>query len=108
MKKGTRNKSDSILSFNKLVFLLSILISFFFFFLFLNSYLFNLDFIIIGVFQELLTIPFMIGELLLLICSIIGFAYDKFLLKSYAFSSIILLIVNIILEWVPLIKSITS
>lgn len=84
---------------NKLIFLLSLAVTVFLIFLYLNAYILHWDFVLIGVFHELLIIPFWIGELVLLFFSIRGFILTKYSLKSYSFLATIILLVNILLTW---------
>ena len=84
---------------SKLIFLLSLVVSIYFLFLYLNAYILRWDFVLIGVFQELLTIPVMLGELILLFFSIRGFILSKYLFKSYSFGATIILLINILYTW---------
>jgi hypothetical protein len=56
----------------------------------------KLDYFIIGFFQELVTIPIMIGALALFVLAIISVYLEGFSIKSYAFWSMIILLIMII------------
>lgn len=63
--------------------------------LFLNGYVIRSNFVLIGVFQELLTIPLILLQLLLLVVGAIHCVSDRFRIRTYSFwSFIILLIMN--------------
>ena len=68
--------------------------------LFLNGYLIKLDYTIINVLQEILTIPFMALSLVLLYFSGGIFITRHYPVKSYAFYSTVFLTVLIIITWV--------
>jgi hypothetical protein len=74
-----------------LIFRASLLLIAYFGFLFLNTYVLKFDYTLIGVFQEILTIPLMLFTLLLLFFSVRNFVSNRYVLKSYAFLSTILL-----------------
>lgn len=81
---------------SKTIFILCILVLMYFGFLLLNSEVFKFDFVLIGVLQEVLTLPIMFGQLLLVIFSIKNFIESKYSYKTYPiWSLLILLVVNI-------------
>ena len=87
MKNNTKNE--------KYMFLWSVISLVYFTLLFLNSYIIKSDFVLIWVFQELLTLPFLGLVIFLYVISIKSNLKYKFSPKTYAFWSMIIL--NIIL-----------
>jgi hypothetical protein len=84
---------------HKVVFWLSLTMLFFFTFLFLNFYVFHLSFVAISVVQEMLTIPFMLLEIFLLIVSIKTLVSNQLSRRSYTFFSVAILVVCILMTW---------
>jgi len=76
---------------DKALLILSLFVFLYFAFLIL-IYELKYDAVIIGVFREMLTIPFMVLLLILLVLSTITFIKEKFKIKSYAFYSLIILL----------------
>jgi len=74
-----------------LVFSLSLLCLIYFALLFLNSYVLNYNSTLIGVFQELLTIPFLLGTLGLWVISGRSVYLEKFAIKNISCWSFIIL-----------------
>jgi hypothetical protein len=70
----------------------------YFCFLWLNAYVIHLDFYkdvsILGFFGEILTLPLLLFQLVLLVLSIIYCIKDKFRLKTYSFLSFLILLVS--------------
>jgi hypothetical protein len=91
--KKTNNKREII------IFSLCIISLIYFTLLFSNTYFFNFQHLLIGVFQEILTIPFLIGLLVLLIFSIKDGLSNKFSFKHYSIWSLLILIIIIIITW---------
>ena len=60
----------------------------------LNTYIVKSDFVLIGVFQEMLTLPLLLFQLVLLVLSVINCIKDKFRIKTYSFYSFIILLVS--------------
>lgn len=79
---------------NKTLFILSLSIFVYFTFLFLNSYVLKWENTIFGVFQELLTIPMLIFQVVLLVIAFKRSVKDKFAIKSLAFWSFCLMVVS--------------
>lgn len=71
----------------------------FFSFLFINTYIIKSKNVTIGVFQELLTIPFMLGSLVLLVFALKFCISSKFSLRNYSLYSLFILIVVIAITW---------
>ncbi len=71
----------------------------FFSFLFINTYIIESKNVTIGVFQELLTIPFMLGSLVLLVFALKFCISSKFSLRNYSLYSLFILIVVIAITW---------
>jgi len=76
----------------KVFFFISLGVVTYFCFLLLNSYVLHLKFTAIGVFQELLTLPLLLFQLVLLVFSVINCINEKFRIKSYHFWSFLILI----------------
>lgn len=62
--------------------------------LYLNAYFIKSDLVLIGWFQELLTIPFILFQFILLILSILYNTKDKFRVNRYSFWSFLILLIN--------------
>lgn len=60
----------------------------------LNAYVIKSDFIYIGIFQELLTLPLILFQLVLLVLSILHCIKDKFRIKTYSFWSFFILLIS--------------
>jgi hypothetical protein len=60
----------------------------------LNAYIVKSDFVLIGVFQELLTLPLMLIQLALFVLSIMYCMNDKFRIKSYSLWTFLILLVS--------------
>lgn len=60
----------------------------------LNAYIIKSDFIFIGIFQELLTLPLVLFQLVLLVLSILHCIKDKFRIKTYSFWSFFILLAS--------------
>ena len=90
---------------DKSMFLASLVISLYVFLLYFNTYILCWNFVLIGVLQEMLTLPTMLLELVLLFFTVKEFIFNKFHLKSYSFATLIILLVNIILTWGSLLPS---
>jgi hypothetical protein len=84
---------------DKYLFLASLMIALFFTFLYLNNYYFKLDFVLIGVFQELLTFPTMFFQVILLVIACMNFISNKYSLKSYSIWSVGILLTSSVLTW---------
>jgi len=84
---------------NKKLFYLSFCIAGYFLLLFINAYIIKSNFILIGIFQELLTIPMLIVLLFLFILSVKYSVADKFRIKKYSFWTFLILLVTILLTF---------
>jgi len=62
--------------------------------LYLNAYVVKSDFVLIGVFQEMLTLPLLFAQLALWVVSIIYSIKEKFRVKSYSFWTFLILLLN--------------
>ena len=76
---------------SKTVMIASIFLSLYFLFLVLNTTIFKLDYIWIGVIQNIITIPALLALIGLGIVSVIFFKKENFKLFSYSFASIVIL-----------------
>ena len=76
----------------KIIFLLTILSLLYFSFLLLNVSYFRFDHVLLGVFQELFTIPVIIGQFVLLYFAWKNFKLKGYSVRTYAFVSVIILI----------------
>lgn len=90
---------------NKSLLCISIITSMFLLLIYLNSKIFKIDFVLIGVFQELLTIPSILAQPVLLFLSLRKLISIKFKMKSYAFFTSIISLVTMILTWGSFILS---
>ncbi len=70
---------------NKQLLILSIAVSLYFAFLFLNAYGLKFDNVFIGVIQELVTIPMLLALLFLFLFSVMSSLRDKFSTKKVRF-----------------------
>lgn len=89
----------------KLLLSFSIFAPLFLFLIHLNHTVFKSRFVLIGVVQEMFTIPSILGQPLLLILAIIGLYKKKFKNPKYAYVSIVILIVGISLTVAKFIVS---
>ena len=71
----------------------------YFSFLFINTYIIKSKNVTIGVFQELLTIPFMLGSLVLLVFALKFCISSKFSLRNYSLYSLLILNIVIAITW---------
>lgn len=78
----------------KKLFWISFAVVGFFCLLYLNAYCVKSDLAFIGWFQELLTIPFMFFQFILLLISIGYCIKDKFRVNRYSFWSFFILLIN--------------
>lgn len=76
----------------KIFFFISCGLTLYFSFLFFNFYVLKSDFVLIGVFQELLTIPLLLAQLFLLGVTLNNWRKDGFRLIGYSFWSFIMLL----------------
>src|SRR5688572_12707613 len=81
------------------IFLISLLLLSYFSFLFLNTYVLELNFTAISVIQEILTIPAMVLTIVMLVFAIRIFINSRYAMKSYAFLSTVLLTAVMIVTW---------
>ena len=84
---------------NNQLFITSLIISGYFAFLFLNTYVIKLENVIIGVIQELVTIPALLILLFLFFFSIKRSIRDKFSIKEYSFWAFGVLFVTVIVTF---------
>lgn len=87
---------DSIIKLfsEKKLFWISLAVILYFCLLYLNAYCVKSEIVLIGWFQELLTIPFILFQFILLILSILYCIKGKFRVNSYSFWSFIILLIN--------------
>ena len=60
----------------------------------LNAYIIKSDFVLIGVFQELLTLPLLLLQLVLLVLSVMHCIKDKFRIKTYSLWTFLVLLIS--------------
>jgi hypothetical protein len=87
---NTRNTTSE-----KILLGLSIFAPLFLFLIHLNHTVFKSRFVLIGVVQEMFTIPCILGQPLLLTLAIIGLYKRKFKEPKYAYVSIVILVIGI-------------
>lgn len=76
----------------KIFFFVSLCVVGYFCLLCLNTYIVKSDFVLIGIFQELLTLPLILFQLMLLVLSAFHCMKDKFRVKTYSFWSFLVLL----------------
>ena len=76
---------------DKTIFVLSICALLYLSFLHVNSYYFKVESIALGVVQELITIPIIMGQLVLLFVAWKRFKRTAYSVKTYAFASFVVL-----------------
>jgi hypothetical protein len=84
---------------DKYLFLASLMIAIFFTFLYLNNIYFKINFVLIGLYQELLTLPTMVFQVVLLVIATMNFVSNKYSLKTYSAWSVVILLTSSILTW---------
>jgi len=85
------NKEDLV------IFILSLVSLMFFTFLFVNGYILKIDITIVGVFQQILTLPIMLGTMVLFGFAIKSIVSKKISLKKYPIWSLLILTTVIII-----------
>lgn len=78
----------------KKFFFMSLSVTAYFCLLYLNTYIVKSNSVLIGIFQELLTLPLILFQLLLLILSILYCIKDKFRIITYSFWSFLILLIS--------------
>ena len=73
---------------------LSIFVLLYFTFLLLNSAYFKIDSVVMGFIQELVTIPIIIGQLVLLVLAWKKFKQSNYLIRTWTFVSVIILVAS--------------
>lgn len=68
--------------------------SLYFILLCLNTYVLKSDFVLIGVFQELITIPITLGQFAIVVISAILWAKESFRAQGYAFWTFLIALCN--------------
>jgi len=84
---------------DKSLFWVSFAITSYFSFIYLNHYYFHINIVLLGVFQEMLLIPLMVLQLVLLYLSVTNFITAKFSLKTYSFPTVCILLISSIFTW---------
>ena len=79
---------------NKNLLLATLISGLYFIFIYLNAAVFKFNFVLIGVFQELLTIPLLLLQLLLLFVAIKFSVRDGFSLKKNSLYSLLILLLS--------------
>ncbi len=78
----------------KTFFYLSCILILYFGFLFLNTYVTHFTFVLIGVFQELLTFPLLLLQVFLVCITFTNWRKEQFKFKGYSFWSFLMLIIT--------------
>lgn len=86
--------AEKVIISGKTTFTLSLCTLSWFILLILNSKFFKLDLVVISVIQEILTLPIMVIQLLLLILAFLNFKKGNYSVHSYAFWALVVLIVT--------------
>lgn len=84
---------------DKPLFWVSLAIVSYFGFVYLNHTYFKIDFVLLGVFQEMMLFPLMALQLVLLLFSIKNLIAANFPLKTYSFLTVCVLLTSSILTW---------
>lgn len=84
---------------DKSLFWVSAAVVSYFGFIYLNHYYFHIDLVLLGVFQEMLLIPLMALQLVLLFFSIKNLVFAKFSLRTYSFPTVCILLISSVLTW---------
>ena len=84
---------------DKIVFFASIGTTAFLLLLYLNSTVFKSDIVLTGVFQELMTLPCILAQPILLFLAIRGFYLNKYKIISYPLTSAIIVLIAFIITW---------
>ena len=95
MKDLRKNKTNTDLDL--VIFLASIASLLYYTFMSLNTHYFNFDNVILIGVQQLITLPLMLGTLVMMGLTIKSLVTNKFSIKTYAFGSVIILTGTIIL-----------
>lgn len=83
----------------KPLFWISFAVVSYFGFVYLNRYYFKIDFVLLGVFQEMMLFPLMALQLVLLFLAIKNLITVQFSLKAYSFLTVCILLTSSILTW---------
>ena len=94
VKKILINPRKAMSDWSKRLFLMSLCVIGYFCLLGLNAYIVKSNFILIGVFQELLTLPLLFIQFVLLVFSIIFVIKGNFRIKTYSFWTFLLLLIS--------------
>lgn len=92
--KAKKSESDE-----KVIFIASIGTSLFLLLIYMNSSLFHSDFQLIGVVQELFTIPCIIGQPVFLFLAIRFLYKSNFSIRTFSFMTAIVSLITLILSW---------
>ena len=79
---------------SKRLFFVSLAVAGYFCLLCLNAYVVRSDFVLIGVFQELLSLPLLLFQLALLFFSIMHCVKEKFRIKTYSLWTFLILLIS--------------
>jgi hypothetical protein len=91
--------NDNLFLSSKMVFKATLIVFFYLAFLFLNAETIKLNFAIISVMQEILTIPIIIAELILCYFAFYYFRKSNYSLSTYGFYSIVILLIINVFIW---------
>ena len=83
----------------KPLFWVSLAVVFYFGFVYLNHSYFKIDFVLLGVFQEMMLFPLMVLQLVLLFFSLQNLFSTQFSFKTYSFPTVCLLLTSSLLTW---------
>ncbi len=84
---------------DKILFLASLVIVSFFGFIYLDTYYFKIDFVLIGVFREMLTFPLMLLQVVILVLAFKNLISTKYSFKNYSIWTVGLLLSSLVLTW---------
>lgn len=83
----------------KPLFWISLAVVCYFGFVYLNHYFFKIDFVLLGVIQEMMLFPLMALQLVLLLLAIKNLITAQFPFKTYSFLTVCVLLTSSILTW---------
>ena len=92
-------KNNKLLKADKNIFYISVLTSLFLMMIYINSVYVKWTFVLLGVFQELLTIPCLLIQPVLLYLALRTFFRSKFKIKTHIFLTVVITLITMILTW---------
>lgn len=91
--------SNKLLKTDKSIFYISVITSSFLMMIYINHIYIKLSFVLIGVFQEMLTIPCLLSQPVILYVALKRLFRVKFKINVYTFFAITISLITMILTW---------